>query len=176
MFRKLSTLTIWFTWLIGLLIFSSCKTSVFVANSTIDRIIPDKEFLIIHNSKSNIFPAGIYPNYKQIDQFVFTSKPSIQRIDSLIYNELVKFHISCEITNEQNLLNAHPNTNEYIIKYQDYWSWDFKPFMHILIISIYDTSNNKLSEYVSQGNTAGLHNFPTPAKQVPELIALILRE
>jgi len=176
MFKKYNTSNIWIILIIWLLFLSSCKTSVFVANSKMDKDTPGNGFLIIHNETSNMFPAGIYPNYKQIDAFVYTSKPSIQRIDSLILNELVKAHVSSKIIDEEYLLNVQVNSNEYIIRYQDYWSWDFKPFMHILIISIYDSSNNKLSDYISQGNTGGMHNFPTPAKQVPELIALILNE
>lgn len=176
MLKKLNTSFVLASLIIWLLFFCSCKTSVFVANSKIDRISPDKEFLIIHNPRSNMFPAGIYPNYKQIDAFVYTSKPSVQRIDSLIYNELVKSHVSCRIIDEEFMLNTQAKSNEYVIRYQDYWSWDFKPFMHILIISIYDSSKNKLSDYVSQGNTGGMHNFPTPEKQVPELITLILNE
>jgi hypothetical protein len=173
---KFSTKYLWITLLIGLIFLFSCKTSVFVANSKIGSFTPDREFLIIHNTKSNVFPVGIYPNYKQVDDFVYSTKPSIQRIDSLIFNEFARFKVLSKIIDEEYLLNTQPNPNEYIIRYQDYWSWDFKPFMHILIISIYDSSDNKLADYVSQGNTAGLHNFPTPAKEVPELIALILKD
>lgn len=173
---KITTSNVWITLLIWLLFLSSCKTSVFVANSKVDIILPDREFLIIHNTKSNIFPAGIYPNYKQIDEFVFTTKLSIQKIDSLIFKEFDKRSIRCKIIDENYLLNAQIDPNEYILRYQDYWSWDFKPFMHILIISIFSPTDNKLSDYVSQGNTSGMHNFPLPEKQVPELIALILKE
>jgi len=152
---------------------SSCSTKLMVADSKTTRIDRAKEFIIVQNPQSKIFTVGIYPSYKIIDQFVFDSKPAFQRIDSLILKELVINNIRSEIVDEHEVPKI---ADALYLRYQDYWSWDLKLYMHLLIISLYDASGNKLSEYVSQGNTAGMHDYPMPKKQVPKLVGLILNQ
>jgi hypothetical protein len=158
-------------WLI--LLTTSCSTKLFVVNSKNIKVDRTKEFFIIQNPQSNIFAVGIYPSYKTIDQFVMNSRPSIQRIDSLILKELVKNNIRCKIVNE---VSRSTNENVFYLRYQDYWSWDFKTYMHLLTISLLDNYGQELSEFVSQGNTAGMHDYPMPSKQVPRLVELILKK
>ena len=156
-----------------IVITTSCSTNLFVVNSKISKIDTSKEFIIIQNPQSKFFSVGAYPSYKVIDQYVFASKPSFQRIDSLIYKELVKNNIRCRISNDGSLST---NENVFYIKYQDYWSWDFKNYMHLLILTLCDNLGNELSEYVSQGNTAGVHDYPMPGRQVPKLVDLMLKK
>jgi hypothetical protein len=156
-----------------LLLTTSCSTNLFVVDSKNINIDKTKEFIIIQNPQSKFFAVGIYPSYKTIDQFVINSRPSIQRIDSLILKELLKNNIRCSIANE---VNKSTNENVFYIKYQDYWSWDFKTYMHLLTISLFDNYDQELSEYVSQGNTAGMHDYPMPSKQVPRLVEMMLKK
>ena len=152
--------------------FYSCSTKQYISTTpnytpeTIDKIF------IIKNNESHIIKSGIYPIHEIIESYVKYSEPSIVRIDSLIYQELTKRNIDCQIIEE----SALKYIDEKYITYQDFWAWDFSMYMHILKINIFTSDHKRIIKVASQGNTAGMHNYPSPEGQVPLLIDLIIEE
>lgn len=128
-----------------------------------------KNISIVHNDNSLIIPMGVYPSHEEINDFVKDSRPSISRIDSLISIELLKHRISSIIVNDSDDIE-----NSYYLEYQDYWAWDFKKYMPVLEISLFDSENNELISVISEGSTSGMHDYPSPKKHVPILVDLIL--
>lgn len=157
-------------------ILHSCTTKLVVTKVPTCNIDPSKLFAIIKTESSEIISSGIYPTYKTIDQFVINTKPSLQRIDSLFYKELTKRGLKAILFSNQESVNKADQNTYYIIKYQDYWGWDFKMFMQLLKVGLYDNKGNLISEYVSQGNIAGMHDYPMPTSQVPKLVDMILKK
>ncbi|WP_439584927.1 hypothetical protein [Dyadobacter bucti] len=147
--------------------FYSCSTKQYITASFKSAVDKKLEFIIVRNDLSLIIPVGVYPDQKFIEKYVVRSQPAIARIDSLIYNELTKRGFTARIVNPGVL---HLPGSNYI-KYQDYWAWDFKKYMHVLKIYFYGPENEKkVLEAVSQGNKMGLHDYPNPKKQVPVLM------
>lgn len=145
----------------------SCKTQLIVMNYENTKIDTSKEFLVLHNDNSIILKNATYPPYWNIDQFVKKSEKSEIRIDSLIYREFIKRKLKCSIIYDKNMLMKE---DMYLIKYQDYWTWDFKRYMHMLIIYVNDFNKYEKIKCISQGNMLGLHQYPMPVTQVPALI------
>jgi len=159
-----------------ILLVGACTTKVLITKMPTNQIDTSKMFIIQTNKESKIIATGIYPTHKTIDQFVTNTKPSFQRIDSLLYNEFRKRNIKAIIQVKPDPQVYGNQDNIYLIKYQDYWGWDFKMFMQLLKVDVYNLDGYPISEYVSQGNTAGIHNFPMPAAEVPKLVELIIRK
>ena len=154
-----------------LTIFCSCSTKQYLLKSTDQDLSQIKRILIVNNDFSNIIPAGIYPSYENIDDFVKKKDTAISDISDLICTELVKRQISCDIAYKQ----LEIDNETYHIEYQDYWTWDFKKYMHVLIIRLYK-NGIEIKSVASQGNGAGLHDYPIPEKQIPLLIDLLLKK
>lgn len=148
------------TYLIIIVTLSSCGTKQYVVKNTTTKMDISKEIVVIKNNFSQVIPAAVYPKYQYIDDYVTKSTPAVYSIDSLICVELSKRNIECRIIDEYSLLGISSN----YIKYQDYWAWDFKKYMHVLKITIYDPDNNEIISVASEGNTAGMHDFPNPEK------------
>ena len=159
--------------LLGIMLtFYACSTKQYVTTSSAKRIDKSVDFVIIKNDFSLIIPAGRYPAHTIIQNFVVRSQPAISRIDSLIYFELKGKGFNAIIIAGQEL-QQKPGVN--YIKYQDYWAWDFKKYMHVLKIFLYEgESKAAIMEAVSQGNKMGMHDYPNPKKQVPILVEKIL--
>lgn len=156
--------------LILLLILSSCSTKQFLIHSSTQDINHNGNIFVLSNDSSFIIPVAVYPTFHVIDNFVINAKPAIYKIDSLICTEVAKQNIKCTIVNDL----ADIEKGAYYIRYQDYWAWDFKKYMHVLKISL-NKSDKEVKCVVSQGNTAGMHDYPNPKKQVPLLIEMILK-
>ncbi len=152
------------------ILFWSCSTKQYLISTNQQDLTQIQKISVVKNDISFVIPVGIYPNYKNIDDFVIKKVPAISDIETLICSELKKRNINCEIVNE----TLSNNDETYYIKYQDYWAWDFKKYMHVLKISILK-NGSVVRSVVSQGNTAGMHDYPNPEKQVPLLIELILK-
>ena len=119
-----------------------------------------------------IIPVGVYPDQKDIEKFVVRKQPSIQRIDSLIFTELINNGYTARIVDKRTEFKQGSNH----VTYQDYWAWDFKKYMHVLKIFFYSPeTGEKILEVVSQGNKMGMHDYPNPRKQVPVLMEKALK-
>ena len=165
-FRKYITIPI-IIWLF----LTSCSTNQILVKSIPDKASFSSGFVVIKNDSSLHFPVGIYPNHESISAWSGKKVAAHIRIDSLICIELNKKGYECNII-ERGTLTPE---NVYTILYQDYWAWDFKDFMHILKIWVY-YNNKETIKVVSQGNTAGMHDYPMPEDQVPKLVELILQQ
>ena len=80
--------------------------------------------------------------------------------------------MKCEIVDSLNFAAAK---DKYFITYADYWTWDFKDYMHLLKVRVLDENKNVIVIGVSEGNTAGMHDAPMPQKQVPVILDLIMK-
>jgi len=154
-----------------LTIFCSCSTKQYLLKSTDQDLSQIKRILIVNNDFSNIIPVGIYPSYENIDDFVTKKDSAISDIPELVCVELLKRQINCEIAYE----HSEINNETYYIEYQDYWAWDFKKYMHVLKMKLYK-NGIEIKTVASQGNGAGMHDYPTPEKQIPLLIDLLLKK
>ena len=125
---------------------------------------------VLQNESSLVIPMGVYPSYDEIDDYVKDARPAFLAIESLISTELNKYGISTTIVNNEASIN-----NSFYIKYQDYWAWDFKRYMPVLKISMFDTLKKELITVISEGNTMGMHDYPNPKKQIPVLINLMMK-
>lgn len=92
-------------------------------------------------------------------------------IDTLICLELSKRNIFCEITYVERTISG----DTYFIRYHDYWNWDLKNYMPVLFLSLQNSQGRELIRVASQANKSGMHDYPTPAKQIPLLIELLLK-
>ncbi|MCE7040264.1 hypothetical protein [Dyadobacter sp. CY312] len=152
--------------------FYSCRTTQLVKSHSSTRPDLKSEFVIVSNDTSMIIPVGVYPDQKDIEKFVVRKQPSIQRIDSLIFTELINKGHTARIVGKKTEFEQGAN----YVTYQDYWAWDFKKYMHVLKIFFYSPeSGEKILEVVSQGNKMGMHDYPNPRKQVPVLIEKALK-
>ena len=154
-----------------LILFSSCSTKQILNRFTYKDLSEIKRIFVVKNDSSNIIPLGVYPKYQVIDGYVTKKEPAKGNISGRICYEFRNRQISCERINDKSLIGE----NEFYIEYQDYWTWDMKKYMHVLIIRLYK-SNVEIRNVVSQGNTSGIHNYPNPEKQIPSLIDLLLKE
>ena len=154
-----------------MILFSSCGTKQILNRFTYNDLSKMKRILVVKNDSSNIIPPGAYPKYQVIDHYVTKKEPAKGNIAGRICYELRNRKISCNRISDKALIGD----NEFYIEYQDYWIWDMKKYMHVLIIRLYK-SGVEIRNVVSQGNTSGLHNYPNPEKQIPSLIDLLLKE
>ena len=150
----------------------SCKTKLLVVGPSNFHGQGVRSMIVLPSTGSYIFPASVYPLHDQIDAFVLRTVPPIHRIDSLICAELGKKNVGCTIIAPGGSIPE----DAYTITYKDYWSWDFRRYMHVLKIYVFDRQGNCVIEVVSQGNTSGMHDYPRPEKQVPGLINLLLEQ
>lgn len=144
----------------------SCATRVYLNESS---GIPKRQYdslVILKNPVSLVIPVAIYPEYKDIKYHVKGGMPAVVKIDSMLQTGLEATGINSLVRDTIDVLDS---TTLYLV-YQDYWAWDLKKYMHVLWIGVYDSGENLKLEVISQGNTAGLHDFPTPQKQVPIMI------
>ena len=148
----------------------SCNTRLLVVGPSSFHAAEAHRMVVVPSTGSYIFPASVYPLHDRIDGFVLRTVPPIHRIDSLICAELGKKNVECRI----NAPGGAIPEDAYTITYKDYWSWDFRRYMHVLKIYVFDRQGNCVIEVVSQGNTSGMHDYPRPEKQVPGLINLLL--
>ncbi len=155
-----------------ILVSISCKTKLLVVGPSNFHGAEVRSMIVVPSTGSYIFPASVYPLHDQIDGFVLRTVPPIYRIDSLICAELGKKNVVCTI----NAPGGAITEDAYSITYKDYWSWDFRRYMHVLKIYVFDRQGNCVIEVVSQGNTSGMHDYPRPEKQVPGLINLLLEQ
>lgn len=153
------------------LLFNSCSTKHYLVKNTKNEKIKVEQISIVNNNISKVIPTGVFPKYQDIEYSVISQRINYHNIDSLIYNELIRNNIKCKISNTQSI-----KSNSYYIKCQDYWAWDFKQYMPVLRIDIYNSNHNLVFSVVSEGNTAGLHDFPNPENQIPDLIKLLLTQ
>ncbi len=154
-----------------LLLTYSCTTNQLVIKSVSDKPSFERGFSVLTNDSSLHFPIGIAPNHESINSFVYSKVAAHKPIDSLICTEIIKHGFECDIVKKGEQIEQ----NKYIVLYQDYWSWDFKQYMHILKVWVY-YNNKEIIKVVSEGNTAGMHDFPTPENQVPKLVDLIMKQ
>jgi hypothetical protein len=64
-----------------------------------------------------------------------------------------------------------PQTTNIIVKYEDYWQWDFVQYLKYFHIAFVNPKTNKViieSEFFA--NQFGYHDFPTSEKKVPKII------
>ncbi len=127
-----------------------------------------KHINILRNNDSLIIPSGVYPSYDEIDNYVKYSKPSLFAIDNLLASELKRHGITTNI-----IENVNDIEDSYRLEYQDYWAWDFKKYMPVLVITLLNQKNEEVLSVISEGNTMGLHDYPNPKKQVPLLVDLL---
>ncbi len=92
-------------------------------------------------------------------------------IDTLLCGELSKRNIFCEISYGERTIPE----DTYLIRYHDYWNWDLKNYMPVLFLSLQNSKGKELIRVGSQANRSGMHDYPTPAKQIPLLIDLLLK-
>ena len=154
-----------------MILFNSCGTKQILNRFTYKDLSKIKRIFVVKNDSSNIIPLGVYPKYQVIDGYVVKKELAKDNISGIICYELRNRKIGCERINNRVLTDD----NEFYIEYQDYWAWDFKKYMHVLIIRLYK-SGVEIRNVVSQGNTSGMHNYPNPEKQIPSLIDLLLKE
>lgn len=151
---------------------ASCSTRLLVTNDQIDRQPIPQRIMVIPNDSSRFFPAAMYPSYQTIDNHVTKVVEAFYPIDSLICVEFRARGIDCSIAkeNEPIALDAPQ------ITYKDYWTWDFTDYMHLLKMNVYKSDGSPLMEIISQGNTAGMHSYPKPKKQVPKMVDEIIEK
>lgn len=154
-----------------MILFNSCGTKQILNRFAYKDLSQIKRIFVIKNDSSNIIPLGVVPKYQVIDGYVIKKEPAKDNISGIICYELRNRKISCERINDKVLIGD----NDFHIEYQDYWTWDFKEYMHVLIIRLYQ-SDVEIRNVVSQGNISGMHNYPNPEKQIPTLIDLLLKE
>jgi len=150
---------------------SSCSTKQLLVKSVSDKPGFDKGFVVLANDSSLHLPLSFYPNHESINGFIIKKEPAHVPIDSLICSEIKKHGFECSIVE----MGGKTEPDKYTILYQDYWAWDFKLYMHVLKIWVY-YNNKEIIKVVSEGNTAGMHDFPTPENQVPKLVNLIMKQ
>jgi hypothetical protein len=68
-----------------------------------------------------------------------------------------------------------PPTADIVVKYEDYWQWDFTKYLKYFHIAIIDP---KTGQVIIEGehfaNQFGFHNFPTAKKKVPVIVDSLL--
>ena len=90
----------------------------------------------------------------------------------VIKKELEKNGITAEIGKKEDT----PEGFDLIVQYYDTWRWDFKKILDKLEIVFIAPEGNKViakSTYNIYKNKE-LHNFPTPEKEVPQMIKELL--
>ncbi|MFI0492175.1 hypothetical protein [Flavobacterium sp.] len=90
----------------------------------------------------------------------------------VIKKELEKNGIIAEIGKKEDT----PEGFDFIVQYYDTWRWDFKKILDKLEIVFITPEGNKViakSTYNIYKNKE-LHNFPTPEKEVPQMIKELL--
>jgi len=150
----------------------SCQTKTYILKSKDYHLDTSRPYVVLENKTSFVLPDKVFPPYQNIDVFVVGKKPAFYRIDSLICQELARRKMKCEIVDSLNFAAAK---DKYFITYADYWTWDFKDYMHLLKVRVLDENKNVIVIGVSEGNTAGMHDAPMPQKQVPVILDLIMK-
>lgn len=144
----------------------SCSTKIYLNETPRNPTSQYDSLVILRNPVSAVIPVARYPKYKDVKYHVKGVMHAIERIDSMLYVGLIENNIPCIM---QDSIEVFDKNTLYLV-YQDYWAWDLKKYMHVLWIGVYDYEENQLFEVASEGNTAGIHDFPTPQKQVPLMV------
>ena len=92
--------------------------------------------------------------------------PAIEPSSSIIEKELPQHGYSCTIRSS----SPDPDNSAIYLSYQDYWERDLKKYMHLMVISVFNSQDKLIYKVVSHSNPKGFHNYPTPAKQLPLMI------
>lgn len=170
-----------FFFIICVIMISSCATKIRseVYDENYRSIVNGKVIYVLRNANSvkhlnTLFPPAYFiDKYEEYpNKFKFVEK--IDDIDEKIVNEFVKYSFKVV---EINSVYEIMEDNAIVIFSQDVWQWDFKNYMHILKVHIYMLKNHRLELLVtigSEGNSAGLHNYPSPDSEIPRIINEIL--
>ena len=132
--------------------------------------------VLAQNSKYIKFKFGVITptTYFPLPDHTAVVTQVIGNTDVVIKKELEKYGISAEIGQVGYL----PGPYDLIIVYHDTWRWDFKKILDNLEIVFLSPDSNKLiarSTYNIYKNKE-LHNFPTPEKEVPQMIKELLHK
>lgn len=163
------------------LILNSCATIIRtdVRDENYIRDFQQKNIYIISNHKSikhlNIFfpPPYFIDNYEDFPR-LFNLIDKKEDIDKKIINELQKQNYFPIIIND---ISEIIEQESIVIIAKDVWQWDFRYYMHILKVYIYNKNGTdlKLAAIIgSEGNSSGIHNFPMPDKEIPRIIERVL--
>lgn len=144
----------------------SCSSKIYLPRSNPYRLNQFDEIIILKNDYSYIIPFHKYPGYNEIRYMVKDTVPAIEPVFSLIKKELRSLGYTCTI------YNSLPEIDHkaIYISYQDYWEWDFKRYMHLMVMNVFNPNDELIFRVVSYSNHKGFHNFPTPTKQIPLMI------
>jgi len=156
--------------LIAPFLLGACSTKQVLVESKYNRLENIKSLSVVINDSIKVIPKAVYPPYNKIDQFVIKTDVAFIRTDSILCEELSKRDISCEIIYSK----SEVSSESYYLQYQEYWAWDMGQFMPVMKIWLLK-DNETIRSVASEGNTAGMHDYPTPGKQVPLLIDLLLK-
>lgn len=104
--------------------------------------------------------------FKYVDKF--------DDIDNKIAKELLKYDYNSKMIND---ISEIKEKHAIVIFSQDVWQWDLVNYMHILKVNISYKHNQQLdliAQIGSEGNSAGIHNFPSPDSEIPRIIKEVL--
>ncbi|WP_439185919.1 hypothetical protein [Carboxylicivirga taeanensis] len=146
----------------------SCSTKLYLSGDK--ERVELNNILIIKNPNSYKMGLGKCPKYEYVDRYVRDTIPAKRPIADLLSKELLKYGIESKII--ETIPEDYNSKTQTIISYKDYWTNDFKNYMHILVMTI--KTNSKEFKIISEGNTKGFHNYPNPEKQIPIMIKKII--
>ncbi len=162
--------------LIILLIFYGCAGTINTVKSSEQNTKNYKKAYIISTDNSQYiqFKFGIITPFAYI---IPSDDPSVKHdvigtTAEVIKKELEKNGIIAEIGKNEDT----PEGFDLIVQYYDTWRWDFKKILDKLEIVFITPEGNKViakSTYNIYKNKE-LHNFPTPEKEVPQMIKELL--
>jgi hypothetical protein len=144
----------------------SCSSEIYLPKSYDTRLIPFDEIIILKNDYSYIIPFNKTPGHNEIRYMVKDTVPAIEPTFSFIREELGNHGFKSTVWNSAPEIDDH----SIYLTYQDYWRWDFKRYMHMMVICIFKPNNELIFKVVSHSSPKGFHNFPTPQKQIPLMI------
>ncbi len=162
--------------LIILFIFYGCAGTINTVKSSEQNTKNYKKAYIISTDNSQYiqFKFGIITPFAYI---IPSDDPSVKHdvigtTAEVIKKELEKNGIIAEIGKNEDT----PEGFDLIVQYYDTWRWDFKKILDKLEIVFITPEGNKViakSTYNIYKNKE-LHNFPTPEKEVPQMIKELL--
>jgi hypothetical protein len=159
-----------------LFIFYGCAGTINTVKSSEQNTKNYKKAYIISTDNSQYiqFKFGIITPFAYI---IPSDDPSVKHdvigtTAEVIKKELEKNGIIAEIGKNEDT----PEGFDLIVQYYDTWRWDFKKILDKLEIVFITPEGNKViakSTYNIYKNKE-LHNFPTPEKEVPQMIKELL--
>ncbi len=154
---------------------SGCAGTIDTVKYAPQENIEHKKVYIVsaQNSQYIQFRLGII---LPIGYIVLPDDPSkehevIGNTDLVIKSELEKYGIKAEIVQQGDVLGEF----DLIVEYHDIWRWDFKKILDKLEIVFIAPSGAVISKSVFNiYQNKEMHNFPTPEKEVPQMIKELL--